>query len=223
MAEYYWPCEVLRARDVGLHLNERTLGTSPSVSGYTQVVSGGPPIWTATFASIDIRTEQQRLCWRALASFLRGRQNIIIVSLCRGDQPVPAGYFDEDLPHSDDTPHDDDTPYAQTVISAEIAANAAKGATSIKMNAAAIGDVQAGHIFDVDNRLYRIEGVTNNGGGNYTLNIWPPLIKPIMSGNWMEFDDPKCRMRLVSDSEMHVDFASRKFASPTVRFVQDLS
>lgn len=223
MAEYNWPCAVLRARDVGFHINERTLGTSPSVSGYTQVVSGGPPIWTATFSNIDLRTQAQRLCWRALSTLIRGRQNIIKVSMCRGDQPVRVGYTDSIIPYSDGSVHSDDSPFAQNAINATVSAVASKFATTININSTDIGDVQAGHVFSIDDRPYQIVGVTNNGSGNYSINIWPPLIKAISIGDTVDFDEPTCRMRLATDGEMSIDFASRKFASPTVRFVQDFS
>jgi len=205
MTEYTWPCAVLRPRDVAFNLNERTLGASPSVSGYAQVVGGGPPIWTATFGNIDIRTQQHRLAFKAIAALLRGRMNIIRVPMCRGDQPVPAGFVEATVPHSDETPHDDDTEYYQPVISAEVGVSGLAGGVSVNMDAFAIGDVQAGQHFSIDSRLYRIVGVTNNGGGNYDLSIWPPLRVDITAGDWMEFDDPTCRMRLASDQEMNLD------------------
>lgn len=223
MAEYMWPCAVLRARDVAFNLNERTLGTSPSVSGYTQVVSGGPPIWTATLGNIDIRTKEQRLTFKALGALLQGRLNIIRVPMCMGDQPVPAGYVVEDVLFDDDVYFDDDTPFAQPVISAEVSAIGVAGAVSVSMLAATIGGMQAGQHFSIDERLYRITGVTDNIGGNYDLSIWPPLRKAIAVGDWMEFDDPTCRMRLASDQEMNLDLQSRRFGNPTVRFVEDLS
>jgi len=254
MAEYMWPCAVLRARDVAFNLNERTLGTSPSVSGYTQVVSGGPPIWTATLGNIDIRTKEQRLAFKALGTLLQGRLNIIRVPMCMGDQPVPVQMLPAYVPHDDDTPHgdgspylyyyqdpsgtlatdedtgfyddvlfDDDMPFEVPLIVAEVGANDAAGAVTVNMQAAAIGDVQAGQHFSIDERLYRITGVTDNGGGNFDLSIWPPLRKAIAVGDWMEFDDPTCRMRLASDQEMNLDLQSRRFGNPTVRFVEDLS
>lgn len=223
MAEYMWPCAVLRARDVAFNLNERTLGTAPSVSGYAQVVSGGPPIWTATFGNIDIRTQAQRLAFKALGTVLQGRLNIIRVPMCRGDQPTPAGYVVEDITYDDDAYFDDDTPFIQPVISAEVLVAASAGAVSVNMQAATIGDVQAGQHFSIDERLYRIIGVSDNGSGNFDLSIWPPLRKDVAAGEWMEFDDPTCRMRLATDQEMNLDLQMRRFGSPTVRFVEDFS
>jgi hypothetical protein len=254
MAEYAWPCEVLRPRNVAFNLNERTLGSSPSVSGYTQVVSGGPPIWSATFGEIDIRTKEQRLAFKALSTLLQGRINVVIVPLCRGDQPVPVRMLPMFVPHDDDTPHDDGAPYLyyyadpsgalatdddrgyydsslfadgspfdSTLIVASVGASAAAGTATINMQAAAIGDVQAGHLFSIENRLYRITGVTDNGSGNYDLSIWPPLRLAVSAGDWMEFDNPKCRMRLASDQEMSLDLSGHRFARPTVNFIEDLS
>ncbi len=223
MAEYMWPCAVLRARDVAFNLAERTLGTSPSVSGYTQVVGGGPPIWTATLGNIDIRTKAQRLAFKALGTVLQGRLNIIRVPMCMGDQPTPAGYVIEDVTYDDDAYFDDDAPFEQPVISAEVSATGAAGDVTVSMLAATIGDVQAGQHFSIDERLYRITGVTDNGSGNYDLSIWPPLRQSIAIGDWMEFDDPTCRMRLASDQEMNLELQMRRFGSPTVRFVEDFS
>ena len=223
MAEYAWPCEVLRARNASFNLNERTLGTSPSVSGHTQVVSSGPPIWSATLGEIDIRTKEQRLTFKALGALLQGRLNTIRVPMCMGDQPTAFGYPAESLPFSDDAPFDDDSTFYHSAMSVEANGASAAGAVSVSVVAYLIGAIQAGQHFSVDERLYRIVGVTNNGGGNYDLSIWPPLRVAIPDGEFLEFDSPTCRMRLASDQEMSLELKGRRFGNPTVSFIEDFS
>lgn len=223
MAEYTWPCEVLKARNIAFNLNERTLGTSPSVSGFTQVVASGPPIWTATLGEIDIRTKEQRLAFKALGTLLQGRLNTIRVPMCMGDQPTVSGYPADTVPYSDETTFDDDTEFYHSAMSVFSSGAASAGSVNISVIAHLIGDIQAGQHFSVDERLYRITGVTNNGSGNYDLSVWPPLRVAIPDGEFLEFDNPTCRMRLATDQEMALELIGRRFSTRTVNFIEDFS
>lgn len=219
MAEYYWPRGVLRPNNVQLTLNERNLATSPAVSGYTQVVSSGPPIWSATFGSIDLRTSNQRICWRALAALLEGRRNVIIVPFCRGDQPRAVGADTETVPHDDDSPHNDDAPYSQKFNEVYLAASASAGAASLSLDIVVAGTIQPGNYFSINDRLYIIRKTPTPT----TIEIWPPLRTAVSAGDWVEFDNPTCRMRLASDQEMAVDFQRLRFGNATVSFIEDLT
>ncbi len=219
MTEIYWPRGVLRPNNVSLTLNERNLATSPAVSGYTQVVSSGPPIWSATFGAIDIRTEQQRRLWRALAALSEGRRNVFIVPFCRGDQPRATGADVKTVPHSDDAPHDDDAPYSQGFNDVLVGAAASAGAVSITLDISIAGTIQPGNYLSINDRLYIIRKTPTPT----TIEIWPPLRKSIIAGDWVEFDNPTCRMRLASDQEMSIDFQRLRFGNATVSFIEDLS
>jgi hypothetical protein len=57
-----------------------------------------------------------------------------------------------------------------------------------------------------------------------TANITfrPPLREAVPSGTNLEFDQPVCRMRLASDSEMNIAFNHIVMGQPTVNFIEDL-
>jgi hypothetical protein len=220
MAEYNWPRGVLRPSNVlPPTLNERNMATNPAISGYTQVVSSGPPIWTARFGNIDIRTSQQRLAWKALAALLEGRRNIVIVPFCGGDQPKSIGADRTTVPHDDDTPHDDDAPYSQKANEVYLSASSSAGAISLTFNVVVAGTIEPGHYLSINDRLYIIRKTPTPT----TVEIWPPLRAGVNAGDWVEFDNPTCRMRLASDQEMSVDFQRLRFASPSVNFIEDLT
>ncbi len=220
MAEIYWPRHALRPNNVSVTLNERNLATAPAVSGYTQVVSSGPPIWSITFGNIDIRTETQRRLWRAVSALAEGRRNVFIVPICRGDQPLPSGYDGvSEVTHSDDSPHDDDTPYSQSANSVTVGVAAGAGAVVITLDINVVGTIEPGHYLSIDHRLYIVRGTPSAA----TVNIWPPLRKAVSAGELVELDNPTCRMRVASDSEMAADFQRLRFGQASVSFIEDLT
>lgn len=54
------------------------------------------------------------------------------------------------------------------------------------------------------------------------ITFRPPLREAVPAGTNLEFDDPVCRMRLATDSEMDLPLDLGRFSFPTVNFVEDL-
>ncbi|TPI39314.1 hypothetical protein FJW07_14140 [Mesorhizobium sp. B3-1-9] len=218
-----WPCEVLVPRDVAFDLAPRSLAGPASVSGATQVVSSDAGIWKATYGSIVVNNRNAVLAHRAIASLLEGRLGSILVPLCRGYQPVPAGavaagLYDQ-VPHSDAALFDDGTGYVGEVVDVVAAAPAALRATTMTVTVNYAGDIQPGQHFSVGERLYRIRTFDQETG---TMTFRPPLREAASAGDRLEFDDPVCRMRLASDDGMDLQLSLRRFGTPTVQFIEDV-
>ncbi|MBA3576179.1 MAG: hypothetical protein H0W39_00985 [Sphingomonas sp.] len=223
MATIMWPIHVLPARDVSFDIAPRSLAGPSSVSGFGQVVASDAGIWKATLASVHINSRQTRLAFRAIDTLLEGRLNPILVPLCRGDQPVPAGAVEAGLygqiPHSDDAFFDDDSGYVGTVIDVVAAANVAARAVSMTVTVNYAGDIEPGQHFSVGERLYRVRSFNEDTGA---MTFRPPLREAVTAGERLEFDNPVCRMRLATDDAMNLDLQLRRFGTPTVSFIEDL-
>lgn len=218
-----WPISRLRAQNVAFDIMPRTLAGPSSVSGYTQVVSSDAGIWKATLGGIIVKSRAEVLAFRAIANLLEGRLGTILIPLCRAYQPVPAGAVAaglyEEVPHSDDSLFDDDTGYVGTVIDVVAAAPAAVRAVSMTVTVNYAGDIESGQHFSLGERLYRVRTFDADTGA---MTFRPPLREAVVAGDRLEFDNPICRMRLASDSEMNLDLSLRRFANPTVNFIEDL-
>jgi len=198
-----WPTGVLRPRNVAFDIASRSLAGASSVSGRTQVVSSDAGIWKATLGDIVIRDRNTRLAFRAIANLLEGRLGTILVPLCRGDQPAPQadGLF-EQVPHDDDAYFDDDTGYVGGATLVTLNDDLAVRAVSAEVTIAYGGEMEPGQHFSLGERLYRLRTVEYSSDTAATITFRPPLREAVDADTELNFDDPVCRMRLVSDAEM---------------------
>lgn len=226
MSTILWPVGVLRPRNVSFDIYPRTLAGPTSVSGKTQTVSSDAGIWRITFGDITVRNRAEVLAWRGIDAILEGRLNPILVPFCRAYQPVPdgavaAGLYDG-VQHDDDTPFDDETEYGATVIEVETSASAAAGATSMAVTIGYADTIVPGQVFSIGERAYRVRTITYASDTAATITFRPPLRDAVASAAELNFDNPVCRMRLASDSEMTLPLAGRRRATETVNFVEDV-
>lgn len=222
-----WPCEILRPQNVAFDLDSRSLAGPASVSGATQVVASDAGIWKATYGSVIVKSRQAVLVHRALAALLEGRLGSIIVPLCSAYGPSSGAVLTADeealleqVPHSDDSWFDDDTGYVGGLTDVVLAADAAVRATTLTATVYyAPDDIQPGMHFSLGERLYRIRTYDADTG---VMTIRPPLREAVTAGDALNFDDPVCRMRLASDDGLDLELSLRKFATPTVAFIEDV-
>lgn len=218
-----WPIHRLRPQNFGLDLAPRSLAGASSVSGVTQVVSSDAGIWKAKLGNIIIKSRNEVLAFRGLATFLEGRLNPILIPVCRAYQPVPDGAVEAglygDIPHSDETFFDDDSGYVGTVIDVKAASNAAVRTSSMTIDVNYAGLVQSGQHFSCGERLYRVRTFDTETN---LLTFRPLLREAVSNGDKLEFDNPVGRFRLASDKEMDLELQLRKYGNPTVNLIEDL-
>lgn len=216
-----WPCLALVSQDIAFNIASRSLSGPASVSGVSQVVASDAGIWTARLGNIVILSRDHVLAFRALAALLDGRLGTILVPASRAFQPVPTearGAY-EAVVHDDGATFSDGSGYRNRVIDVVAAAAAPARATTMTVEVRVAGDIQPGHYFSIDERLYRVRSFDAASGA---LGFRPVLREAVAAGTPLEFDDPVCRMRLAGDAEMDLELAMRRTALPSVNFIEAL-
>ncbi len=167
------------------------------------------------------------LLWRAVRQICDGGVNSLVVP--RNDalfRPWPAGLSQSivsSVPHSDESFFDDDTGYYQSVIDVTAAA-APKRATSLLLTLNYCGQLMGGESFSIDHpimgwRLYEIATVdANSSFAAITFN--PPLREAIEDDTRLEFDRPRCTMRLAKTSSMDLTVQPWTFNNASVDFIE---
>lgn len=223
MATLRWPLDVLSPRAPQIDIAPRSLAGPASVSGKSQVVSSDAGIWKIVYTGFPVVDEQRVLAWRGISTLLEGRLNPILVPITRFYQPVPAGAEEgglyETVPHDDATPFEDGSEYQGGVIDVVAAAPVPVRAVSMAVNITVAGLIQPGQHFSVEERLYRVRTFDPDAG---ELTFRPPLREAIEDGARLEFDDPVCRMRLATDSEMDLPLDYGRWGFPSVNFIEDV-
>lgn len=224
---YDWPSG-LRVRSPGFQPRGMTVQGPVSLTGGSQSHSVDSGYWIATLAFIPAVTPTAVRVFRALRALLEGGANHIRVPVKDGaNAPWPldgngrpitsaaAAVFDDD-----DATFDDGSGFAQPVIAAVLAEDAALRATSVTIDFVNAGTIMGGEYFSIGDRLHVIKAVLAESGTEKTVAIWPPLREAAPAGRDVEFDAPKCRMRLADDAASDLTLDLGRFGFPDLSFVE---
>lgn len=201
--------------------------------------SDGGGLWGCTMSDVSLsgghpgaqgrqRQRLSTLLWRAVRQIADGGVNAIVVP--RNDalfRPWPAGVAQgvgSGVPHSDGTFFEDGAGYYQSVIDITAAA-AALRAVSLDITINYAGQLMGGESFSIlhdtmDWRLYEIATVDMTSDTEATITFRPPLREAIADDTPLEFDRPRCKMRLAKPSSMNLSVAPWTFNSASVDFVE---
>lgn len=167
--------------------------------------------------------------FRAMRIIADGGSAIIIVPRHDVLQPWPvvAGVqitSYSPVTHDDGTYLSDGTGYAQDVIDITSGA-AALRATSMNVTINNGSALQGGETFSITHdvigeHLYEIGGVFDNGDGTYEIQYRPPLRGAIASGTRLNFDQPRCCMRLSAQDAMAFKLGSYPYLPQSVTFIE---
>lgn len=213
--------------------------TTQSVAPYVRSDGGG--FWSCSMTDVSLsgRTgsnlkDKQRikvatLLWRAVRQIADGGVNAIVVP--RNDalfRPWPCGLSQQtglDVTHSDRTHFSDTSGYYQSVI--DIAASAAAlRATSLDITINYAGELMGGESFSIHHptmgwRLYEIATIDGEPSSSMaTITFNPPLRESVTSGTVLEFDRPRCVMRLAATNSMDLSVAPWTFNTASVSFIE---
>lgn len=112
------------------------------------------------------------------------------------------------------------------VVPATIAASAALRATQIDVRFADPVTIFGGELFSIVHptgvRLYSIHSIVSQSGSDYTLKIRPPLREAVTTATEIDFDDPRCLMRLQDESFSVLGLTGLRRASPRLAFIEHL-
>ena len=185
-------------------------------------------LWKCEMSSVFLETPEEYSAWRAIRASLRNGVGRIVVPMLRRPwfaQPGPSA----PVPHSDDSTFDDGSGYMGLAIAAELVAHAAHAATTIRAKVAGAEPFIGAEPFTIVHpnareRLYEVSGITEatpiDGGFVYSLEINPPLREAAVAGTVIDFDTPRCAMRLTDSNGMNYEEEIVSF--PSVSFIEDL-
>lgn len=199
-ADYTWPTDDLKPRDIGIYPCAAPIGGGIELTGKEPTIDSGAGYWRIVFGAIPVKTRENIRRWRALEAQLEGRGRTLVVPIYDGKRaPWPGS--------------------PGGTIEAETVTAVPAGATGLQILMTNIGDVSAGMHFSVGHRLYRIKRVDGDSAV-LDVTIWPPVRFAIPAGTSLEFRRPLCMVRLADDRGMSLDLDGHKRAEPTVEFVE---
>lgn len=203
-----WPWRLLTPQDEVWCRKGTVVEGGPSISGVQQVIkTDGGGWWQATLSGFQLFTPDQVKAWRAWEAMLDDGVTSVIVpkpdlnlaprpyagaELMKPGCPAPAAPGDW---------FNWDPGLGSKMIDAVNVGAAALRATSIVIQMNRGQPPEAGQFFSIDHatsgwRLYVIQQVTAVVGDQYTVTIRPPLRDVIADAAAVEFDTPRCTMRL---------------------------
>lgn len=201
-----------------------------SVTGPVARLDGGGG-WKATFGQIEVFLTAERLTWHALTAICDGGARPIVMPFRASPEdipfPSPGGIRLTGHPpvlHAGGAPFSSGVGYHAGVIDATLGSNARLGATRLQLGITYGADLQGGH-FSINHpglrwRLYRIGTVKKTGTGTFSVTVMPPLRADTTAGTKLEFDRPKCVMRLATGAAMDAVFQKNFISQPSPSFVE---
>lgn len=206
--------------------NTKSPGGSTSLPAVT-VRSDGGGFWTASLNDIQLWYREYALLWRAVRQVAAGGVNPLVVRRMDQLQPFPAGGPTTygAIPHGDGALFSDGSGYAQPVIDVKANAAAALRAVSLDLNLVNCASLVGGEVFSIGHatfgpRMYEIGTVTPLGGAFYRVTFNPPLREAVTAGTVIEFDEPRCTMKLVNASGMDLNLTVLPDSTATVKLVE---
>lgn len=200
--------------------------------------SDGGGFWSCTMSDISLggnlpnavgrqRQRLSTLLWRAIRQICDGGVNVIIVP--RNDalfRPWPPGIAQKNtILHSDSSPFSDGSTYYQTIIEVKVNGNASLRSTTLNLLLINCGTLVGGESFSILHdtmgwRVYEIATVNYTDATHATVTFMPPLREAVVSGTDVEFDRPRCMMRLAQPGSMDLSVNPWTFNSSSVDFIE---
>lgn len=222
-----------RVRAVKFNLSAATIAPGQTASGtFPLAMFAGGGIWTATLTDINLVTEDEVRVFRAVRMMAEGGATPILVPR-RGElklAPWPnfgAGPVTSysDIPFSDGSLFSDGSGFCQSVISIQTVAAASLRDTTLTLQIIAGSAFRGGEVFSIvhaieGERMYEVANVTIDGTGNSVVTIRPPLRDDVPAGTALNFDLPRCIMRLAKPDAMDLDLSTFPYPKQTVSFVE---
>lgn len=211
-------------------------GQTP-LNGAVIVRSDGGGYWSCVMQDVSLsggpgltgraRQRQSTLLWRAVRQWCDGGTRSIVVP--RNDalfRPWPAGVGHGTVRHSDGTLHADGVGYYQSNISVVTGAAASLRARSLQLTLIHCGPLLGGEAFSINHpnlgwRLYEIATVDYlDLATTVDVTFNPPLREAVPASTALEFDRPRCVMRLAKPSSMDLSVIPWTFNVASVDFME---
>lgn len=204
-------------------INVASISGGRSLSGYEdRIATDGGGSWYAAIDNAALHTREKIMAWRAFKSATSGGIDAFAFPICDARHQPIRGRFR--VPHSDDTSFDDDPLYVSGDCEVYVAADAPLRATTLQLRIESLGKpLIGGERFSVDHptwrhRCYQIGRIVAQTSTAATVQFHPPLREAVTA-------DTAANPRFVAriDGQMSAPLTNPKFASGSVRFVEDMT
>lgn len=228
----FWPGSILKPQKISVDLAHRNLRSSAAANGFTQVVSNSAGVWRVSFSDIPVYSSNMIKLWRAIDTLAEGMMNPISIPVF--DHPrSPAStdnygknlynFYNTFVSHSDTSWFSDLSGYSSTWTNIVTSASASIGAVTLSLlKNAPIVTLEPGQRFSINDRLYQIQKVTAQTDTTATIVIRPPLRDFVNLADRLEFDVPRVRVKLMSDTAMYLPLNFNQQSFPPLDFIEDL-
>lgn len=228
----YWPEKLLKPQKISVDLAHRNLRSPSAATGFTQVVSNSAGIWKVSFSNIPVYSAQMIKCWRAIDTLLEGQ--LFPVSIPVFDHPrSPSStdnygsnlynFYNSSTSHSDGVFFGDGSGYSSTWTLVFATTAGTVGATTLSvLKSPPLATLEPGQRFSVNDRLYQIQKITSQTDTTAVFTVRPPIREAFSIGTRLEFDNPRVRVKLLSDTAMNIPLNFNQQTFPTIDFIEDL-
>lgn len=226
-ATIYFPLKLMREQSHDWNIVGNTAVSGQTATSSVDVRSDGGGLWSASLNSIQFWDQTDTLLWRAVRQACNG--GVIPIIVPRNDgfcAPFPAGPRTGTLvPFSDTALFSDGTEFYQSVIDVTCDGGAARRATSMNVILNNCAAFQGGESFSILHptfnwRMYEIASVVVVDATHSTITFNPPLREAVTAGTQLEFDQPRCLMKLAKSSAMDLNVTTWPFSLGTVKFIE---
>ncbi|GLK78053.1 hypothetical protein GCM10008171_33070 [Methylopila jiangsuensis] len=187
-------------------------------------------LWRIEMQEVFLETREEWATWRAIRARQRNGATAIVVPLERRPYFAQGVTAMGSAPHSDGSPFSDGSEYATATITAEVLSPAAHAAVALRVRVWNAEPLIGAEPFTIVHplagaRLYEVIGLEAaagpGGSTDYELRISPPLRQAVSAGEAIDFNRPRCLMRLEDPNGMEVEEDIVSF--PSVAFVEHLT
>jgi hypothetical protein len=238
MATLEFPESLMRENSVEWDIAGRVISGGGQTSDFdaqplAATSAGGH--WEAKLSNIPLISADHVRTWRALEAILDNGATPIVVPMCdRRYMPAPLVggvplYSEPGRPHAQAAKlFASGVGYYAPVVIASLESAAILRATSLTIALDVGSALRGGEHFSIEHatlgwRLYRVGQVVNNGDDTYDVTIRPPLREATAAGQRVEFDRPRCVMRLAKPGAMSLMLTMRRHGTPSVSFTETFS
>lgn len=223
-----FPRRLMREEANEWNIHAATAAPPQTAAGAFPIVRlDGGGLWIAKANAIWIGDEVDARAFRAVRMLAQqGAMPVIVPRNEGGVPPFPAGYAPYgSIPHSDGSLFADGGGYAQSVIDVRTVASAELRDTSLTLDLINCGELSGGMSFSIHHetqgwRLYEIKTAVINDDGGTEVTFEPPLREAVGAGEYLEFDQPRCVMRLMAPDAMNFRLTVFPFTIAGVSFVE---
>lgn len=231
-----FPYSLIRATSVQMDLAGLTISGGPSANGQQQVIDwSGGGLWVLKLGFQMLRSPDQIRAWRVIQYGGRGGARRINITLCEIRQaPAIPGVSFTGVPHSDGSPFSDGSLYSSHIVGAYLAAPVAEDATAMSIRFDGGNVPLGGEIFslpytdengeDCHEMKVILTVEANPDTAAFDITFLPPMRANHGTDSFLEFEKPKCTMRLSQADSMSITVEQgKRVRSPSATFVEAFS